>query len=173
MRTRRRDIEIFSLSFLDVICCGFGAIILLFVLSKFAEPVIIEELSEDLQSVIVRLEEELYEIRGETAVLNRELQGKKEQLSEEKKNLARLQGLSFSLGDGSDDAAMTFTGTLAARESPRASNRSSQSASWRSSVTPLLIKAARINVVSSKTPSATSASNRRSASDLATKSGNS
>jgi hypothetical protein len=92
MKTRRRDIEIFSLSFLDVICCGFGAIILLFVLSKFAEPVIIEELSEDLQSVIVRLEEELHEIRGETAVLNRELQGKKEQLSQEKKKLARLRG---------------------------------------------------------------------------------
>ncbi len=92
MLTRRRDIEIFSLSFLDVICCGFGAIILLFVLSKFAEPVIIEEVSKDLQSVIVRLEEELHEIRGETAVLNRELQGKKEQLSQEKKKLARLQG---------------------------------------------------------------------------------
>ena len=92
MLTRRRDIEIFSLSFLDVICCGFGAIILLFVLSKFAEPVIIEELSKDLQSVIVRLEEELHEIRGETAVLNREFQGKKEQLSQEKKKLARLQG---------------------------------------------------------------------------------
>ena len=92
MKTRRRDIEIFSLSFLDVICCGFGAIILLFVLSKFAEPVIIEEVSKDLQSVIVRLEEELHEIRGETAVLNRELQGKKEQLSQEKKKLARLQG---------------------------------------------------------------------------------
>ena len=92
MKTRRRDIEVFSLSFLDVICCGFGAIILLFVLSKFAEPVIIEELSEDLQSEIVRLEEEIHEIRGETVVLNRELQGKKEQLSEEKKKLARLQG---------------------------------------------------------------------------------
>jgi len=92
MKTRRRDIEIFSLSFLDVICCGFGAIILLFVLSKFAEPVIIEEVSKDLQSVIVRLEEELHEIRGETAVFNRELQGKKEQLSQEKKRLARLQG---------------------------------------------------------------------------------
>lgn len=36
MKLRRRDIEIFSLSFLDCICCGFGAIILLFVLSKFA-----------------------------------------------------------------------------------------------------------------------------------------
>ena len=92
MKTRRRDLEIFSLSFLDCICCGFGAIILLFVLSKFAEPIIIEEVREDLQSVIVRLEEELFEIRGETQVLNRELEGKIEQLSKEKVKIARLQG---------------------------------------------------------------------------------
>ena len=92
MKTKRRDIEIFSLSFLDVICCGFGAIILLFVLSKFAEPVIIEEVREDFQAEIMRLEEELHEIRGETAVLNRELNGQKEQLSQEKKKLVRLQG---------------------------------------------------------------------------------
>jgi hypothetical protein len=92
MRTRRRDIEVFSLSCLDVICCGFGAIILLFVLSKFAEPVIIEAVHKDLQTDIVRLEETLHEVRGETAVLNRELEGKIEELSEEKKNLARLQG---------------------------------------------------------------------------------
>ncbi len=92
MVNRRRDIEIFSLSFLDVICCGFGAIILLFVLSKFAEPIIIEEVREDLQAEIARLEQELHEIRGETAVLNRELKGQKVQLSEQKKNLARLLG---------------------------------------------------------------------------------
>lgn len=92
MKNRRRDVEVFSLSFLDCICCGFGAIILLFVLSKFAEPVIIEELREDLQLVLVQLEEELFEIRGETQVLNRELKGKKEQLSIEKEKLARLQG---------------------------------------------------------------------------------
>ena len=92
MRKRRRDIEVFSLSFLDCICCGFGAIILLFVLSKFAEPVIIEEVREDLQGVIIQLQEELFEIRGETRVINRELEGKIEQLSEEKKKIARLQG---------------------------------------------------------------------------------
>lgn len=92
MKTGRRDIEVFSLSFLDCICCAFGAIILLFVLSKFAEPMIIEEVREDLQSVIARLEEEIFEIRGETAVLNRELTDRKEQLSEEKIKLARLQG---------------------------------------------------------------------------------
>jgi hypothetical protein len=92
MNNRRRDIEVFSLSFLDCICCGFGAIILLFVLSKFAEPLIIEEVREDLLSVMEQLEAELFEIRGETQVLNRELEGKKEQLSVEKTKLARLQG---------------------------------------------------------------------------------
>jgi hypothetical protein len=92
MKLRRRNIEVFSLSFLDCICCGFGAMILLFVLSKFAQPVIIEKVREDLQSVIIRLEEELHELRGESHVLNRELKGKKEQLSNEKREIARLQG---------------------------------------------------------------------------------
>jgi hypothetical protein len=92
MKNRRRDLEIFSLSFLDCICCGFGAIILLFVLSKFAEPVVIEKIKENMQTQIVRLENELFEIRGETQILNRELTAKKEQLSQEKEKLAPLQG---------------------------------------------------------------------------------
>ncbi|MDR4508176.1 MAG: hypothetical protein MRJ65_08070 [Candidatus Brocadiaceae bacterium] len=92
MRKRHRDIQIFSLSFLDAICCAFGAVILLFVLSKFAEPVIIEEMRKDLLSMIEKLEKELFEIRGETQVLNRELEGKREQLSQERDLLARLQG---------------------------------------------------------------------------------
>jgi hypothetical protein len=93
MKSRRRgDFQVFSLSFLDCICCGFGAIILLFVLSKFAEPVILEKVREDQRGVITRLEQELAEIRGETQVLNRELKDKIEQLSQEKLALARLQG---------------------------------------------------------------------------------
>jgi len=92
MKKPRKETQIFSLSFLDCICCGFGALILLFVLSKFAEPLIIEEAKVDLEAKIVRLEEELVEIRGETAILNRDLAAKKEQLSQEKIRLARLQG---------------------------------------------------------------------------------
>ncbi|MCK7466784.1 MAG: hypothetical protein MZU91_00620 [Desulfosudis oleivorans] len=42
VRKKDRDIEVFSLSFLDCICCGFGAMILLFVLSKFSAPQQIE-----------------------------------------------------------------------------------------------------------------------------------
>lgn len=89
---RRRNIEAFSLSFLDCICCGFGAIILLLVLSKIYEPVIIEKTQEDLQALIALLQQELFEIRGETTVLNRDLVSVREQTSDTKKRLARLQG---------------------------------------------------------------------------------
>jgi hypothetical protein len=92
MKRRRRNVEAFSLSFLDCICCGFGAIILLLVLSKIYEPVIIERTQQDLESLIARLEQELFEIRGESTVLNRELESVRTQTSETTDRLARLQG---------------------------------------------------------------------------------
>jgi hypothetical protein len=92
MRPRRRDIEVFSLSFLDCICCAFGAIILLFVLSKFGEPLVIEQTRTDLDAAIIRLEEEKHDIRGESLVIERELEAKRIQLTDAKKELARLQG---------------------------------------------------------------------------------
>jgi hypothetical protein len=88
----RREIEIFSLSFLDVISCGFGAIILLLVLVKEAEPRVIEQLGVDLTALVQRLETELHRVRGETTVLNRELLAKQAQLSKQRDKLARLQG---------------------------------------------------------------------------------
>ena len=89
---RRRNIEAFSLSFLDCICCGFGAIILLLVLSKIYEPVIIEKTQDDLENLIALLQQELFEIRGETAVLNRDLESVRHQSSTAKVRLATLQG---------------------------------------------------------------------------------
>ena len=91
MSKRRRNVEAFSLSFLDCICCGFGAIILLLVLSKIYEPMIIEKTQDDLESLIALLQQELFDIRGETAVLNRELTDVREQTSDTKIQLARLQ----------------------------------------------------------------------------------
>ena len=87
-----RNIEAFSLSFLDCICCGFGAIILLLVLSKIYVPVIIEKTQDDLESLIALLQQELFDIRGETAVINRDLEDVKVQTSSSKLKLARLQG---------------------------------------------------------------------------------
>ncbi len=91
-RRERRPVEVFSLSFLDCICCGFGAIILLFVLNKMGEPMALEQSRRDLQGLLARLEEELHEIRGETTVLDRSLRGREVQLSEEQRKVARLQG---------------------------------------------------------------------------------
>ncbi|HLE20180.1 MAG TPA: VWA domain-containing protein [Vicinamibacteria bacterium] len=91
-RRGRRETEVFSLSFLDCICCGFGGIILLLVLTKVGEPRALEALRIELQGLVARLQEELYEIRGETNILNRELVSKEKQISEEGAGIARLRG---------------------------------------------------------------------------------
>jgi len=92
MKRRRRSFDVFSLSFLDVICCGFGAIVLLLVLTKIGEPRAIEEARRELDGRIAALQEELAEIRGETTVLERRLKSRREQLSEERRHIARLRG---------------------------------------------------------------------------------
>jgi hypothetical protein len=89
---RRSEIATFSLSFLDCICCGFGAIILLLVLTKIGEPRALEALRVELEGLVARLQEELYQIRGETNVFNRDLVSKEKQLSDERAQIARLRG---------------------------------------------------------------------------------
>jgi hypothetical protein len=46
---RRREMAEFSLSFLDVICCGFGAVILLLMITKTVQPQIIEASTVNLE----------------------------------------------------------------------------------------------------------------------------
>ena len=91
MAKRNRNIEAFSLSFLDCICCGFGAIILLLVLSKIYEPAVYEKTQEDLQQLIALLQEELFEIQGQTTVMTRALSAVRLDTSETKMTLAQLQ----------------------------------------------------------------------------------
>jgi hypothetical protein len=92
MRRRRRETEVFSLSFLDCICCGFGAMILLLVLTQVQQPIVLERTEQNLGGQVEKLENALYEIRGETEVLNRELKGRVDQESSEKSRVARLAG---------------------------------------------------------------------------------
>ena len=49
---RRSTVPVFSLSFLDCICCGFGAIILIFVLTMGSQTKVVMELRERLQRII-------------------------------------------------------------------------------------------------------------------------
>lgn len=69
---KKRDIEVFSLSFLDCICCGFGAIILLFVLTigpikkqtKESEKAITVVL-EELQNILLQKQSRQLSIKAE------------------------------------------------------------------------------------------------------------
>ena len=70
MRRRREGNEL-SLAFLDVICCGFGAIIMLLMITKISLPTILEISLEDLAAQIAKRQEEIEKILGETAVLER------------------------------------------------------------------------------------------------------
>ncbi|MFT4768252.1 MAG: hypothetical protein ACI8RN_001386 [Glaciecola sp.] len=89
---KRREMSEFSLSFLDVICCGFGAVILLLMITKTVQPQIIEASTVNLEGLVADLQEQLFEIRGETRFLNRDLNARKEQLSDYKERIAILRG---------------------------------------------------------------------------------
>ncbi len=87
----RRATESMSMSFLDVMCCGFGAIILLLVITKTSTVQPLEQSDVPDAGAVKELQEQLFEIRGETTVLNRELNAKHEQLSRYDERIARLR----------------------------------------------------------------------------------
>ena len=92
MRARgRRDIAESSLSFLDVISCGFGAVILLLIITKTVEPVVLEKSTAELEALLAKLQRELFDIRGDTRVVNRELTDKRRQLEEALNRVAILE----------------------------------------------------------------------------------
>ena len=64
MNKQRRELNVFSLSFLDAICCGFGAIIILFVLSKGGESLRIEPGPvEDPSATLAELQGQIRDVR--------------------------------------------------------------------------------------------------------------
>lgn len=90
-RRKRRQSNELNVSFLDVVCCGFGAIVLLLMITKTVEPHVVEEAKVDLGGQIADLQKNLFEIRGETVVFNRDLNAKHEQIALEKKRVAILR----------------------------------------------------------------------------------
>ena len=91
MRRKRRETEGAGLAFLDVISCGFGAIILLLVLTKVFDPVILEDTIDNLEAYLASLQDELFELRGETRQINRDMISKEDEKKDDIKRLAQLQ----------------------------------------------------------------------------------
>ena len=71
MKKHRRGIEMFSMSFLDVISCGFGAVILLLVLSLALEPATVQKITEDLRGLITQRNDARSTYSGKSGALRR------------------------------------------------------------------------------------------------------
>ena len=100
MKRKRRSIEVFSLSFLDVISCGFGAIVLLLVIMKISEPGVIEESTRDMSLAIERRSNEVTALRDQSARLFRTT----EQLrAEEQQLLDQIAGLNQQLAGAREE----------------------------------------------------------------------
>ncbi len=97
---KRRNIEVFSLSFLDCLCCGFGAILLLFILSIGSGEAGVK--SEVDAPTIERLQDQLAaleaDIANKVSILEAALNS--EQTSQERERiLSQIQELESTLAD--------------------------------------------------------------------------
>ena len=88
---KRRGLEEIGLSFLDVVCCGFGAIILLMMIVKTVELVPLETSEVDLDGLVLEQRDALHRIQGQTRVLNREINDEERQMRRELAFLAQLE----------------------------------------------------------------------------------
>lgn len=106
MKSKRRETDTAGLAFLDVISCGFGAIILLLVLTKVFDPVDIDLNLEELKNYLATLEAEVVDIRGETRILNRDMVRREDQQTDQLEQLteleSRLAALKSSVDNSSD-----------------------------------------------------------------------
>lgn len=90
-RRVKRAGETSNVAFLDIICCGFGALVLLLIVTKTGQPVVIEKTDVDLNGQVADLQKELFKIQGDTAILNRDMTAKREQIDERKERIAILK----------------------------------------------------------------------------------
>ena len=107
-RERRYTAEI-SISFFDVISCGFGAIVLLLLIAKTVDSTAFETVEQPREGSVAELQQQLFQIRGETTTLNRALKSREEQLSDIRIRIAKLQEQLASVQRQKDAVAQVDT----------------------------------------------------------------
>ena len=91
MRTRRRQINEASISFLDIISCGFGAVVLLLVVAELGDPAKRAELEQTIISSVKLLQESLFAKRKENEQLTQELQSSLSELELMKQQTQKIK----------------------------------------------------------------------------------
>ena len=88
---RRRAVQEMSLSFLDVICCGFGGIILLLMITKISLPILLDDSADEISALVAEKEAALARILDETLVVEQEVDESEADLDELIPELERLE----------------------------------------------------------------------------------
>jgi len=88
---KRRIVEVFSLSFLDVISCGFGAIILLLVLSMALEPTTLEIMQADMTGLIEQIKQELDRTAEQSKIVEQEISLKHRAVQDIRKDVMQME----------------------------------------------------------------------------------
>ena len=116
---RRREVGVAGLSFLDCICCGFGAVILLLVIVKVHDPIFTEEQRVELIAMIEQLRAQIIDVGQETETIQSELahaQSEADRLESDAANLAaRLAVLRGSVDETRGEAEVIAALQAAAR----------------------------------------------------------
>jgi hypothetical protein len=68
---KRRETEVFSLAFLDCICCGFGAMILVFILTINQKTAVDKESVDDVRDRAKKMQNEIAVNQGDIEALNK------------------------------------------------------------------------------------------------------
>jgi hypothetical protein len=87
---RRRSIEVFTLSFLDCICCGFGAVILFYTIVSAHSGVLEIRANDEVTSEVSRLSDRVTDGERQLAVLHDELAKTREQGASAAREARRL-----------------------------------------------------------------------------------
>lgn len=124
MKRRKRTLETLNLSFLDAITCGFGAIILLLVITKIFEPVRLEESEQELEGLLARYQQELAEIIGQTDEVRRQrvtavetLDNERVQITQLRRELTRIRSALLAEQDDAAAAAQVADRLTQAKQS--------------------------------------------------------
>jgi len=87
MARKRRSFQTFSLSFLDVMSCGFGAVVLIFLLLDHSSKKIELEREEDHLLTVADLEALIAEVDAQVKMLEIELQARKDDAEEQTRSM--------------------------------------------------------------------------------------
>lgn len=107
MASRRRTVEVFTLSFLDCICCGFGAVILFYTIISAQAGIQGSRGTDELQAEVNRMEEQVQAGSRNLVVLRNQIEkAQSETVSDE----ARIRSLASTL-DSQREQVSTYSTT--------------------------------------------------------------